>query len=251
MLRNGAWAKQAGSGFAAIPPFDNARESTLRIAMIEQPPPDALRDGALEMIAAGNSLEAVASVFGVSLDELRAWAAQVSPARRSHEVHTAAGARPWLHFPGTVVYPTGSNWAIIAAVLIALVIVIPAAGWPLAFRPAPRPALIAASVSVAMILIAAAIQSIRAARANFFEMRPDAVARCNLAGCTVLPYADIIGLSAVLGKGFYYIRFLTSTGVSMIIRPSFSQLENDERLWAWLQAIPKPDGSSIRRPSDV
>lgn len=218
--------------------------------MTEHPSPGAIRDGALELIAAGNTLESVAGVFGVSIDTLRGWAAQPTATRSSHEQSTTETARSWLRFPGAVVYPTGSNWAIIAVALIATVIVISAAGWPLVFRPQARPVLIAASVLVALAFIAAAVQSIRAAKVTCFEMRPDAIAQYNLSGCTVLPYADIIGLTAVMGKGFYYIRFLTRTGMPMTIHPRFSQLEEDERLWTWLQAVPKPDGSSIRRPSD-
>ena len=219
--------------------------------MTEHPSQSALRDGAMELIAAGNTFESVAGVLGVSIDTLRGWATLPAAAHPSHDPSTTTTARLWLRFPGTVVYPTGSNWMIIAVALLATVVSAPAVGWPLAFRPHPRPFLIAASVLVATAFIAAAIQAIRAANENRFEMRPDAIAQYNLAGCTVLSYADIIGLTAVMGKGFYYIHFLTRTGKPMTIHPSFSQLEEDERLWAWLQSVPKPDGSSIRRPSDT
>ena len=223
----------------------------MTIAKAEHSSEDAIRNGAKELIAAGNTLESVAGVLGVSIETLRGWAAE--PAAMTPEDGgraPAAEQQPWFHFPGTVVYPTGSNWAIIAVALIATVIIIPASGWQLAFRPHPRPVLIATSLLVGVAMVAAAIQSIRAARVNCFEMRPEAIARYNLAGCTVLPYKDIVGLSAVLGKGFYYVQFLTRTGVLMTIHPSFSQLDEDERLWSWLQAVPKPDGSSISRPSD-
>jgi len=219
--------------------------------MTEHPSQGAIHDGAMELIAAGNTFESVAGVLGVSIDTVRGWATQPAAAHPSHDASTTATARPWLRFPGTVVYPTGSNWMIIAVVLIAMVVSIPAAGWPLVFRSNPRPFLIATSVLVATAFIAAAIQAIRAAKVNRFEMRPDAIARYTLAGCTVLAYADIIGLTAVMGKGFYYIQFLTRTGKPMTIHPSFSQLEEDERLWAWLQTVPRPDGGSIRRPSDT
>ena len=211
--------------------------------------PRATRDSATALIAAGNTLESVAHVLGVPVDTLRAWVAQPAATLPDDAVRTAEPARAWLRFPGTVVYPSGSNWAIVAAALVALLIVVPATGWRLVFDGHPRPVVIALCASIALACLAAAIQAIRAARVNSFEMRPDAIVRTTLAGRTALPYADIIGLTAVMGKGYYAVQFLTRTGVMLTIHPTFAQLQ-DERLWAWLQAIPTRDGGPMRRPSD-
>ena len=217
--------------------------------MTEAPSPRAIRDSAMSLIAGGNALESVAHVLGVPVDTLRAWAAQPAEAVPADAMRATEPVRAWLRFPGTVVYPSGSNWAILAAALVALLIVIPATGWRLVFDGHPRPGVVALCVLVALACLAAAIQAIRAARVNCFEMRPDAIARYTLAGCTVLSYADIIGLTAVMGKGYYAVQFLTRTGVLLTIHPTFAQLE-DERLWAWLQAIPTRDSGPLRRPSD-
>ena len=217
--------------------------------MTEAASPRATRDSAMALIAAGNTPESVAHVLGVPVDTLREWAARPAEALPGDVAATAEPVRPWLRFPGTVVYPSGSNWAIVAAALVALLIVVPATGWRLVFDGHLRAGAIALSALVALACLAAAIQAIRAARVNSFEMRPDAIARTTLAGCTVLPYADIIGLTAVMGKGYYAVQFLTRTGVLLTIHPTFAQLE-DERLWAWLRAIPTRDGGPMRRPSD-
>ncbi len=155
-------------------------------------------------------------------------------------MRTTEHTRSWLHFPGTVVYPTGWHWAIIATgTLVSLLAVVSTAAWrPAFFTSHGNPTFVTLSVLIALACLAAAIQSTRVARVNRFEMRPDA-----------MPYADIIGLTAAIEKGFYSIQFLTRTGVLMTIRPRFSQLE-DERLLTWLQAIPKRDGRSIQRISD-
>ena len=217
--------------------------------MTQLPASRAARDGALALVAAGNTLESVAHVLGVPVATVREWAAQPREAPAAEAAQDTAPARAWLHFPGTVVYQTGSNWAIVAAALIAMLVVIPLAGWRLVFDGQSRPGVAAACVLVALGCAAAAVQAIRAARANRFEMRPDAIARITLAGSTVLPYADIVGLTAVLGKGYWFVQFLTRTGVSLCIHPTLAQLE-DERLWGWLRTIPTRDGGGIRRLSD-
>ncbi len=215
-----------------------------------QPPDDAVRASALELLASGNSLESVAHVLGVPIDTLREWGAQAAGSR-PEDARATEPLRAWLSFPGTVVYPTGSNWAIIAAALMAVLVVIPAFGWQLVFNAHPRPGVIVLCAAIALACVVGAVQSIRAARVNCFEMRPNAIARYTLAGCTVVPYADIIGLTAGVATktGVCMILFYTRTGVSLSIQPSFTQLE-DERLWAWLQAIPARDGGRIWRPSD-
>ena len=217
--------------------------------MTDVPAPRATRDGALALVAAGNTLESVAHVYGVPVGTLRGWIAQPGDALPGDAAPASVPARAWLHFPGTVVFWSGSNWAIIAAALVAVLVSVPLAGWHLVFDGHARPGVVAACALAALACAAAAVQAILAARANRFEMRPDAIARFTLAGCTVLPYADIVGLIASRGKGYWFVQFLTRTGVTLSIHPTFEQLE-DERLWAWLRTIPRREGGPMTRLPD-
>ena len=217
--------------------------------MTQLPASRTTRDGALALVAAGNTIESVAHVLGVSTETLRAWIAQAGPAAPDDGTRAPEPARPWTSFPGTVDYPCGSTLSLVGAALVAMLVFVPAFGWRLLLMLHPGPLVVAMLAAIALAVAAAAIQAIRAARADRFEMRPDAIARYRLSGCTVLPYRDIVGLRAVPGKGFYYVEFLTRTGVLLTIHPTFAMLE-DERLWAWLQAVPKQDGSVIRRRGD-
>jgi hypothetical protein len=213
------------------------------------PPPSArqTRDAAEAALAAGNPIESVAKVFGVPVETLQDWVRQRPedvPGEPRHEPE-----RPWLRFPGTVIYPSGlaadaSGW-----LLVAIVTAFPVLAW-MGVRLFPhRWEALAASALVSVASIAALVQMIRSMRTCRVEMRHSEIARYDLKGCTVLPYAEIIGLTAGLLRGVYSIEFLTSSGKALTIYPTFEQLE-DERLWRWLKSIPQRSGYPLRRPSD-
>lgn len=211
-----------------------------------RPSAQALRAGAMTMIAAGNPLASVAAVFGVPAETLRTLLAQPGQSLPG-DVAPPAPAPPWHQFPGTAVFrsPGYDVIVVFGGMLIFLMII----GWMLFFAPTPVPRkFLGLWMLCAIGCTWTLIHMIRAAPVNRFEMGADAIARFTLAGRVVLPYADIVAYSSAMGKGYYDLKFLTRHGVALTLYPSFAQME-DEKLAAWLQLIPERDSALTQSPS--
>jgi len=157
--------------------------------------------------------------------------------------------RAWLSFPGSAVYPTGLDAGVVPASMLLAFTVPP---WVLAPYMPRRWEVLAGLLGFTAFCVAWAVYLIRSARVERFEMRPYEIARYDLAGCMVLPYSEIIGLTAGLPNSelpVWSINFLTNRGKSLTIYPRFQQLE-DEALWQWLKSIPQRSGTTLFRPSD-
>lgn len=211
-----------------------------------RPASGIMRDHAVALIAAGNSVEAVAGVFGMPADRLRSLLEQPAD-MPSIEVTPALPVQPWHRFPGTVVYRCPNY-----AAFFLLVPVLSAALWlghQLVAPPQHRPFFVVACVLVAVACVVGIVVAWQAARVARFEMRRDAVARYTLAGCTVVPYVDIIAMiKAPAGEGFQ-LQLLTRHGLALTIVTRRAHMQ-DARLAAWVKSIPDSGREPILSTSD-
>lgn len=211
-----------------------------------RPAPGIMRDHALALIAAGNSVASVAGVFGMPVDRLRSLLEQ--PAGMPPvEVAPAMPAQPWHRFSGTVVYRCPNNVALFL-LLPVLVGAISLVRQVLA-SSLHRPFFVGACVLVAVACVVGILYAWQAARVARFEMRRDAVARYTMAGCTVVPYVDIVAMIKVpAGEGFQ-VQLLTRHGLALTIVPRRTHMQ-DARLAAWLDSIPDSGREPILSTSD-
>lgn len=199
----------------------------------------AVRASARALIAAGNTLESVADVFQLPVDTLRALIIQPEPVHAA-DATLPVPPPPWHHFPGTITYRTGAvgslTFALVTLLLMILLLWIAISQINMGAFKWILDVFLMAAIGMAIW----AVQQIRAARVDRFDMRVDAIAGYTLAGVTVLPYADITGYMALMGKGAYLIKLLTRRGTGLTIRPTFAQMD-DSDFGAWLRTIPERD----------
>lgn len=211
-----------------------------------RPASGIIRDHAVALIAAGNSVASVAGVFGMPVDRLRSLLEQ--PADMPPvEATPAMPMQPWHRFPGTVVYRC-PNYAAFFLLVPVMVVAISLVRQVLALSP-HHPFVVGACVLVAVACVVGIFYAWQAARVARFEMGRDAVARYTLAGCTVVPYVDIVAMiKAPAGEGFL-VQLLTRHGLTLTIVPRRVHMQ-DARLAAWVDSIPDSGREPIPSTSD-
>lgn len=221
--------------------------------MTQPPPTDAVRASALELLASGNSFESVVHVFGVPVETLRALISHQASRSAAVEPVRSKPERPWLSFPTTTTYRLGPMGRCAAIALTLLIMGCPVLAWPfVSEEPTRTSSLLLFFLGTALCLGLAACVTILG-RNTRFELRAHAIAKYGLSGVTILPYAQITGLTATRnGKSASYaITLQTPPGTpSMTINPEDAHLR-DPDLATWLTSIPLVAGDPIRFPDDA
>ena len=156
----------------------------------------------------------------------------------------------WAEFPGSGVYPMGKMARFTGFALVSLLLAGPVYAWPLVFDGRSTPSAAAVYLGVTLALLCAAAALVRYVTHARFALQPHSIDVRRLGGGVSLPLARIEAMTVTRRprSSSYTVRLHgTGSDRSLTIHPDVRHLR-DERLFAWLVAIPRRGGIAIARP---